>query len=193
MNLHRPFFKQAPKKLLNGDSGVAVRAAMVSGCLTRDLTSSATSKIRWMLIAGCLGIGTAFLPADEGSISEIAHSEIPHAYPQNRYQASWKSNPFWRRTTPVSDERLVWANDWALAGMYRNVSGIITVSLRNKRTGEYKHVSSEPSANDKFILVSAGFNRNRDEASVEVAFGHERATLKYEDAPLNPSPRIIRR
>ncbi|SKB02932.1 hypothetical protein SAMN02745166_03716 [Prosthecobacter debontii] len=106
---------------------------------------------------------------------------IPQAYGDNRYEATWKSNPFLRKTVVIAGPKVDWSADWALAGMYRSTTGKVTVSLQNKQTGEFKRVTSDAKPEDEFRIVKANFNRNRNEASVDIARGSETATLKYDD------------
>lgn len=114
-------------------------------------------------------------------VPDVETATIPQAFEESRYQGSWKSNPFLRKTVAIVGPKVDWSSDWALAGMYRSTTGKITVSLQNKQTGEYQRVTNEPKEGDEFRLVTANFNRNRNEASVDVARGSETATLKYDD------------
>lgn len=114
-------------------------------------------------------------PADE--------AVIPEAYGVARYQNSWAVNPFLKKTTaPVGQAQVDWANDWALAGMYKSTTGKITISLQNKQTQEFKRVNSDGTGETEFKFISANFNRNRDEASVEIEKDGKKATLKYDSA-----------
>ncbi len=132
------------------------------------------------------------LPAQEAEVSPDAESSapatsvldepvIPQAYPDARYQTTWSSNPFLRKTVTPVGPKIDWSQDWALAGMYRSESGKITISLQNKQTAEFKRVTSEDDANSEFRLIKANFNRNRNEASADIARGSETATVKYDD------------
>lgn len=108
---------------------------------------------------------------------------IPEAYSEARYQNSWKVNPFLKVTIDsVVQTQVDWANDWALAGMYKSTTGKITISLQNKQTQEFKRVNSDGSGETEFKFISANFNRNRDEASVEIEKDGKKATLKYDSA-----------
>lgn len=106
---------------------------------------------------------------------------IPRAFAASRYETAWAKNPFLLKTAAVAQTTVSFAQDWALAGMYRSPSGKITVTLQNKQTNEYQRVSNEDSSGE-FQLVEAKFNRNRNEASVIVAKGTQTAELKYDDA-----------
>lgn len=106
---------------------------------------------------------------------------IPAAYDISRYQSTWEKNPFTLKTKAVAQATVNWAQDWALAGMF-NYSGKIRVSIRNKQTSEYKHISNQGKPDDEFRLVEANFNRNRNEASAKIAKGSEEAELKYDDS-----------
>lgn len=115
------------------------------------------------------------------SSSVLDEKVIPEAFDEGRYQTTWNSNPFLRKTVVVAGPRVDWSQDWALAGMYKSTSGKITISLQNKQTSEFKRVTSDDGADSEFRLVKANFNRNRTEASAEIAKGSETATLKYDD------------
>ncbi len=106
---------------------------------------------------------------------------IPHAFEAVRYEKAWSKNPFLLKTAAVAQATVSFAQDWALAGMYRSPSGKITITLQNKQTNEFQRVSNEDSSGE-FQLVEAKFNRNRNEASVVVARGNQTAELKYDDA-----------
>lgn len=106
---------------------------------------------------------------------------IPRAFEPARYEKAWAKNPFLLKTAAVAQTTVSFAQDWALAGMYRSPSGKITVTLQNKQTNEFQRVSNEDSSGE-FQLVEAKFNRNRNEASVVVAKGNQTAELKYDDA-----------
>lgn len=117
-------------------------------------------------------------PAAEPAIDGDA---IPRAFEPARYEKAWAKNPFLLKTAPTAQTTVSFAQDWALAGMYRSPSGKITVTLQNKQTNEFQRVSNEDSSGE-FQLVEAKFNRNRNEASVIVAKGTQTAELKYDDA-----------
>lgn len=133
-------------------------------------------------------------PADVSAAGSIAESApqpaaepaaegdaIPRAFEPARYEKAWAKNPFLLKTAAVAQTTVSFAQDWALAGMYRSPSGKITVTLQNKQTNEFQRVSNEDSSGE-FQLVEAKFNRNRNEASVIVARGNQTAELKYDDA-----------
>lgn len=113
-------------------------------------------------------------PAEEEAV-------IPTAFDTSRYQSTWEKNPFLLKTAPVVQAQVAWSQDYALAGMF-NHKGKIRVSIKNKQTNEYKHISSDASADAEFRLVRANFNRNRSEASAVIAKGTEEAELKYDEA-----------
>lgn len=106
---------------------------------------------------------------------------VPRAHPTARYESAWSKNPFMLKTVAVAQTTVSFAQDWALAGMYRSPSGKITVTLQNKQTSEYQRLSNEDT-DGELRLVEAKFNRNRNEASVVVAKGNQTAELKYDDA-----------
>lgn len=126
-------------------------------------------------------------PPEDGAVPAAAESPpaqdtvIPHAYDTVRYQGTWGNNPFLRVTVVTDGPKVVWSQDWALAGMYKSTTGKITISLQNKQTSEFKRVTSEDTDGSEFKLVKANFNRNRTEASAEISKGNETATIKYDD------------
>ena len=133
-------------------------------------------------------------PADVSAPESIAESApqtvaeaatdsdaIPRAFEPARYEKAWAKNPFLLITAPTTQTTVSFAQDWALAGMYRSPSGKITVTLQNKQTNEFQRVSNEDSSGE-FQFVEAKFNRNRNEASVIVAKGNQSAELKYDEA-----------
>lgn len=126
--------------------------------------------------------GDDSVKADNPPEAEVA---IPAPYDISRYQSTWEKNPFTLKTKAVAQATVNWAQDWALAGMF-NYSGKIRVSIRNKQTSEYKHISNQGKPEDEFRLVEANFNRNRNEASAKIAKGTEEAELKYEDSTAAP-------
>lgn len=111
----------------------------------------------------------------------LSEEVIPKAFAATRYQASWSNSPFVKITGPINNPTVDWSNDWALAGMYKSTTGKITISVQNKQTAEFKRVTSDGDAKSEFKLVSANFNRNRNEASVELEKDGKKATLKYDD------------
>lgn len=106
---------------------------------------------------------------------------IPSAFDIARYESTWEKNPFLLKTTAPTQPTVTWTQDWALAGMF-NHKGKIRISIRNKQTSEYKHISNEDKPDAEFRLVKANFNRNRNEASAVIAKGTEEAELKYDDS-----------
>lgn len=119
--------------------------------------------------------------AVEAPTSVLDEKVIPEPFGEGRYQTTWNSNPFLRKTVVVAGPRVDWSQDWALAGMYKSTTGKIIISMQNKQTSEFKRVASDDGADSEFRLVKANFNRNRLEASAEIAKGSETATLKYDD------------
>jgi hypothetical protein len=105
---------------------------------------------------------------------------IPTTYDISRYQSTWDKNPFNLKTVAVTQPTVNWAQDYALAGMFNN-KGKIRISIRNKQTNEFKHISSDGKPDAEFRLVKANFNRNRTEASAVIAKGTEEAEVKYDD------------
>lgn len=121
------------------------------------------------------------LAASAPAAEPVTDDAIPRAFEPARYEKAWAKNPFLLKTAPTTQTTVSFAQDWALAGMYRSPSGKITVTLQNKQTNEFQRVSNEDSSGE-FQLVEAKFNRNRNEASVVVAKGNQSAELKYDDA-----------
>ncbi len=125
--------------------------------------------------------GQPATPGADDPPEEIAGENIPKAHPDSRYQAAWSKNPFMLKTVAVAQATVSFAQDWALAGMYKSTTGKITVTLQNKQTQEYQRVTNEDTEGE-FRLVEAKFNRNRNEASVIIAKGSQSAEIKYDDS-----------
>ncbi|MEN3940809.1 hypothetical protein WJU23_05925 [Prosthecobacter sp. SYSU 5D2] len=113
--------------------------------------------------------------------SVLDEKVIPEAYPGTRYQNTWKTNPFLKITTRTAAPTKNWTEDWALSSMFKSETGKISIGLQNKQTGDFKRVTNEDGPNSEFRLVQANFNRNRNEASVEIEKGNVRGTLKYDE------------
>jgi hypothetical protein len=105
---------------------------------------------------------------------------IPTPYAGTRYEKTWDKNPFLLKTKPPETKKETWAQDWALAGMFNN-EGKIRVSIVNKQTGEYKHLSNQGNTDPEFQLVKANFNRDRTDASANIAKGADEQTITYDD------------
>jgi hypothetical protein len=105
---------------------------------------------------------------------------IPAPYPVSRYEAAWAKNPFMRKTVAIVQEKESVLKDWALNGM-AEYDGKIRVTMVNKQTGEYKHVTNQDGPDADFRLIQANFNRNRADASAEIEKGGEKATIKYDE------------
>lgn len=123
------------------------------------------------------------VPAEavSGTTSVLDEEVIPKAYPESRYQSTWSNNPFLLVTKVTENKRVDWSEDWALSSMFKSETGKISIGLQNKQTAEYKRVTSEDPAGSEFQFVSANFNRNRNEASVQISKGGITATIKYDD------------
>lgn len=124
----------------------------------------------------------AALPAAEPAppAAEEEGPAIPMAYDASRYDAIWDKNPFTRKVAAITQAKVDWGQDWALASMSK-YSGKIRVSIRNKQTNEIKRIYDEAKEGDEFRLVKANFHRSRREASAVIAKGTEEATLKYDE------------
>lgn len=112
---------------------------------------------------------------------------IPQSYPLDRYQASWKKNPFLLKTAPVVQQRETWAIDWALSSI-AEIDGEFRVSIRNKKTGEYRRIHKDDK-DAEFNLVSVNLQPDRKASSAELSKGGEIATLTYDQAAMAPAPR----
>jgi hypothetical protein len=119
-------------------------------------------------------------PAASPDASET-EAVIPAAFDISRYQSTWDKNPFLLKTAPVVQTQVQWSQDWTLAGMFNN-KGKTRISIKNKQTNEFKHISSDAKPDAEFRLVKANFHRNRNEASAIIAKGTEEAELKYDEA-----------
>jgi hypothetical protein len=127
-------------------------------------------------------------PAEPASVEKEA--VIPAIYDISRYQSTWDKNPFLLKTVAVTQPTANWAQDYSLAGMFNN-KGKIRISLRNKQTNEFKHISNDAKPDAEFRLVKANFNRNRNEASAVIAKGTEEAEIKYDDTAAAPQALTI--
>ncbi|HYF34592.1 MAG TPA: hypothetical protein VD994_04820 [Prosthecobacter sp.] len=120
-------------------------------------------------------------PAEEAPPAETADIlAIPAPYPVSRYEAAWSKNPFLRKTVVIEQAKESALKDWALNGM-AEYDGKIRVTMVNKQTGEYKHVTNQDGADAEFRLIQANFNRNRADASAEIEKGGEKAVIKYDE------------
>ena len=72
-----------------------------------------------------------------------------------------------------------------------NNKGKIRISLRNKQTNEFKHISNDAKPDAEFRLVKANFNRNRNEASAVITKGTKEAEIKYDDTAAAPQALTI--
>ena len=120
--------------------------------------------------------------ADSGAgASVLDEPVIPVPYPESRYEAVWSKDPFRFKTVVVANTVSTLAQDWALAGMY-NYQGKHRVTIQNKQTGEFKHLSNQDKPDAEFRLIRANFNRNRTEASALIAKGADQAELTYDES-----------
>lgn len=120
-------------------------------------------------------------PPPAGGAEDAAEAVIPRAFDAARYKDTWAKNPFLLKTVAIAGPKVNFAQDWALSGMYKSVSGEIQVYIQNKQTSEVKRVTSKGDPTGEFRLIQANFNRNRSEASAEIAKGSEVAELKYDE------------
>jgi hypothetical protein len=128
-------------------------------------------------------------PAEPSAVEKEA--VIPSIYDISRYQSTWDKNPFLLVTkAPDGPQTVDWAQDYVLAGMFNN-KGKIRISLRNKQTNEFKHISNDAKPDAEFRLVKANFNRNRNEASAVIAKGTKEAEIKYDDTAAAPQALTI--
>lgn len=125
-------------------------------------------------------------PATVAKDSDAAGSAIPQPYPTARYQASWKKNPFLLKTAPIAQARESWATDWSLASI-AEIGGEFRVSIRNKKTGEYRRIYRDKPG--EFSLVSVNLQRDRKSSSAELSKAGETATLTYDQTAMTPAPR----
>ncbi len=130
-----------------------------------------------IIVAGALA-GGSLLAQD--STEDAAAGTIPSAFGPGRYQATWSSNPFLRRSAPLSPVTMPWAAVWNLTGMYKDVHGAVAVSIQNTKTGEFKWITS--GGGQAFRLVSACFSRHRGQASAIIEKDGEKALIKYDES-----------
>lgn len=112
---------------------------------------------------------------------------IPQAFPRDRYEASWKKNPFLLKTAPVVQTKESWGTDYALTSIAK-INGTYRVSLKNKKTGESKRLTEGSDAGD-FKIVSVNLQADRKSSSVEVEKGGEKVSLTYDATMMAPQGR----
>lgn len=113
-------------------------------------------------------------------------SAVPAAYVPARYEATWQSNPFLRSSRPAPTVHVSWGSFWDLTGMYKGITGQVTVTIKNRVTGETQRVVQDGSGD--FQLVQAHFDRDVRAASAEIQKDGETATLKYAETTASASP-----
>jgi hypothetical protein len=117
-------------------------------------------------------------------------SAVPEGYREDRYEATFKKNPFMAKTTGViAPPGPGLGEDWELKGM-QDLNGVQRVTLLNKKTAQFKRVGPDPDK-DGFRLVKMNLASTRKERSVEIAKGTETATLSFSDAPTPPRPGAV--
>lgn len=123
-------------------------------------------------------------PPEETAPAAAAESPpeatIPVPYAVSRYESAWSKNPFLRKTVVIAGPVENFGKDWALNGM-AEYDGKVRVTMINKQTGEHKHVTNQDPPDAEFRLIKANFNRNRSDASAEIAKGTETATITYDE------------
>ncbi len=112
---------------------------------------------------------------------------IPQAFPRDRYEASWKKNPFLLKTAPVVQAKESWATDYALTSVAK-MNGRYRVSIKNKKTGESKRLM-QGDEEGEFKIVSVNLKADRKSTSVEVEKGGEKAALTYDPTMSAAQPR----
>ena len=126
-------------------------------------------------------------PSDPPSSTAISGTPelgnaVPEPFRDDRYEATFKKNPFLTKTTvvtPPPGEGL--AGEWELKGM-QDLNGVQRVTLLNKKTAQFKRIG--PDADSEGLrLVKMNLGATRKERSVEIAKGTETATLNFSEAP----------
>ena len=113
---------------------------------------------------------------------------IPQAFPRDRYEASWKKNPFLLKVAVIAQVKESWATDYALTSIAK-MSGTYRVSIKNKKTGESKRLTDGGEGDAEFKIVSVNLLPDRKSSSVEIAKGGETATLTYDPTMTAPQGR----
>ena len=113
---------------------------------------------------------------------------IPQAFPKERYEASWKKNPFLLKVAVIAQVKESWATDYALTSIAK-MSGTYRVSIKNKKTGESKRLTEGGAADAEFKIVTVNLLPDRKSSSVEIAKGGETATLTYDPTMTAPQGR----
>lgn len=130
-------------------------------------------------------VGKATNAAAPAPVAEA--DAIPPAYRSDRYQATWAKNPFLIKVAGPTQNQASFAEDWELKYL-NDRNGVVKAGIQNRKTQEYRNVTSEPDA-EGFRLVKATISRNRKDSSADVAKGAETATLRYSDTPTAAAPR----
>lgn len=144
---------------------------------------TATFALSWSVMSLAAAVND---PATVAKDSAAPGSAIPQPYPAARYQASWQKNPFLLKTAPIAQARESWATDWSLASI-AEIGGEFRVSIRNKKTGEYRRIYKDKAG--EFSLVSVNLQRDRKSSSAELSKAGETATLTYDQTAMAPAPR----
>ncbi len=107
---------------------------------------------------------------------------VPEPFRDDRYEATFKKNPFMTKTPPVNGPiTSPLSEDWELKGM-QDLNGVQRVTLLNKKTAQFKRVGPDADS-EGFRLVKMNLGATRKERSVEIAKGTETATLNFSEAP----------
>jgi hypothetical protein len=126
------------------------------------------------------------LPVTGAPVAESA--VIPQAFPRDRYEASWKKNPFLLKVAVIAQVKESWATDYALTSI-ANMNGTHRVSIKNKKTGESKRLTEGGTGDEEFKIVAVKLLPDRKSSSVEIAKGGETATLTYDPMMTAPQSR----
>lgn len=126
--------------------------------------------------------------APAASSAGVQEAVIPQAFPRERYEASWKKNPFLLKTAPVVQAKESWGADWALTSIAK-IGGTYRVGIKNKKTGEPKRLVEGSDANGEFKIVNVNLQKDRKSSSVEVEKGGEKVSLTYDAAMMAAQPR----
>lgn len=117
-----------------------------------------------------------------------ASDAVPQGFRDDRYEATFKKNPFLTVTKgPPLPPGPGLADDWELKSMVDR-NGVQSVTLLNKKTAQYLHVGPEPDKKEGIRIVKMNQAATRKERSVEIARGSDTATLSFSDSPSPTAP-----
>jgi hypothetical protein len=144
--------------MMGRDSHAWLRRIIGSGC---------------QMLAFCVPCHVALLAQDA--------FQPPQAYPAERYEAGWDTNPFTLKTAPVVLSKKSFAEDLAI-GSYFGSKDDPTVVVVNTKTRERTHLKLASPAANGMTLKSVTIKPSRKDVVAEVALAEESAILRFDDS-----------